>query len=257
MAQRERLDQIRATLREKERVAVSELSKQFHVTEETIRRDLEKLEAEGLITRTFGGAILNGRNTSARTSYLQRTQMNVAEKKTIARIAAGLIPKHRCVIGADSSSTVFETVCLLKGQANLILMTYAANILQALVDADMKIMSTGGLFNKESHSFMGVITRNTIKSYNTDILLISCKGLSLEGGLFDSDENEADIKQLMAKKAAKIILLADHTKFDNVAFAKLMDLEAIDVLVTDRRPSEAWVDALAASGVQLLYPQAE
>ena len=175
MAQRERLDQIRATLREKERVAVSELSKQFHVTEETIRRDLEKLEAEGLVTRTFGGAILNGRNTSARTSYLQRTQMNVAEKKTIARIAAGLIPKHRCVIGADSSSTVFETVCLLKGQANLILMTYAANILQALVDADMKIMSTGGLFNKESHSFMGVITRNTIKSYNTDILLISCK----------------------------------------------------------------------------------
>ena len=71
------------------------------------------------------------------------------------------------------------------------------------------------------------------------------------------DENEADIKQLMAKKAAKIILLADHTKFDNVAFAKLMDLEAIDVLVTDRRPSEAWIDALAASGVQLLYPEAE
>lgn len=115
MAQKDRLDQIRATVREKERVVVSELSKQFQVTEETIRRDLEKLEAEGLVTRTFGGAILNGRNTSARTSYAQRTQMNVAEKKTIARIAAGLIPKHRCVIGADSSSTVFETICLLKG----------------------------------------------------------------------------------------------------------------------------------------------
>lgn len=119
----------------------------------------------------------------------------------------------------------------------------------------MRIMSTGGLFNKESHSFMGVITRNTIKAYNTDILLISCKGLSLDGGLFDSDENEADIKQLMATKAAKIILLADHSKFDSVAFAKLMDLESVDVLVTDRRPSEAWVDVLAAANVQLLCPE--
>lgn len=257
MAQRERLDRIRATVREKERVVVSELSKQFKVTEETIRRDLEKLEGEGLVTRTFGGAILNGRNTTARTSYAQRTQMNVTEKKNIARLASGLIPKHRCVIGADSSSTVFETVCLLKGQSNLILMTYAANVLQALFDTDMKVMSTGGLFNRESHSFMGVITRNTIQSYNTDILLISCKGLSLEGGLFDSDENEADIKQLMAQKAAKVILLVDHTKFDNVAFAKLMALEDIDVLVTDRRPSDAWVDVLAAADVQLIYPDAE
>ena len=78
---------------------------------------------------------------------------------------------------------------------------------------------------------------------------------SLDGGLFDSDENEADIKQLMATKAAKIILLADHSKFDSVAFAKLMDLESVDVLVTDRRPSEAWVDALAAANVQLLCPE--
>lgn len=139
MAQKDRIEQICAIVRDKERVVVSELSRQFHVTEETIRRDLEKLEAQGLVTRTFGGAILNGRNASARTSYAQRTQMNVAEKKTIARIAAGLIPKHRCVIGADSSSTVFETICLLKGQSNLLLMTYAANILQELVDADMRI----------------------------------------------------------------------------------------------------------------------
>lgn len=255
MAQKDRIEQICAIVRDKERVVVSELSRQFHVTEETIRRDLEKLEAQGLVTRTFGGAILNGRNASARTSYAQRTQMYVSEKKAIARITAGLIPKHRCVIGADSSSTVFETICLLKGQENLLLLTYAANILQELVDADMRIMSTGGLFNKESHSFMGVITRNTIQAYNTDILLISCKGLSIEGGLYDSDENEADIKQLMATKAAKIILLVDHSKFDNVAFAKLMDLEDIDVLVTDRLPSNLWMETLTTAGVQVLCPE--
>ena len=98
----ERQKRIMELLRENGAVQVSRLSAEFGVAEETIRRDLEKLEAEGLVTRTFGGAILNGRNTSARTSYLQRTQMNVAEKKTIARIAAGLIPKHRCVIGAGA-----------------------------------------------------------------------------------------------------------------------------------------------------------
>ena len=254
MTQKERLEQIRSTIKMNERVVVSALSKQFNVTEETIRRDLEKLESEGLVTRTYGGAILNSRHTSIRGSYSQRTQTNVTEKRAIAQIVADLIPKHKIVVGSDSSSTVFEAVKLLKNNGNLLLMTYAADILQELADAEMRIMSTGGLLNKRSHALQGVIARNTIKSYNMDIFLVSCKGLSLSGGIFDSDEDEVEIKQIMAEKASQVILLADHTKFDCVAFAKLLDFDQINTIVTDRKPSSEWTDLFASHHVELLFP---
>lgn len=255
MAQRDRLESIRTIVKTEKRVVVSELSKQFDVTEETIRRDLEKLEKEGLVTRTYGGAVLNMGDAVIRINYNRRAQTNVEEKRAIARIAADLLPKHGAAIGADSSSTVMETVHLISNREDLLLMTYSANILRELADADIKIMSTGGFLNKKSYSFQGVIARNTIQDYNTDVVLVSCKGLQLNAGIFDSDEDEAEIKRLLVAKSQKVILLADHTKFDQVAFAKLFDLDQVDIVVTDRRPSDEWVSQFAAYNIDLLYPE--
>ena len=255
MAQRDRLESIRTIVKTEKRVVVSELSKQFDVTEETIRRDLEKLEKEGLVARTYGGAVLNMGDAMIRINYNRRAQTNVEEKRTIARIAAELLPKHGAAIGADSSSTVMETVHLISNREDLLLMTYSANILRELADADIKIMSTGGFLNKKSYSFQGVIARNTIQDYNTDVVLVSCKGLQLNAGIFDSDEDEAEIKRLLVAKSQKVILLADHTKFGQVAFAKLFDLDQVDIVVTDCRPSDEWVSRFAACHIDLLYPE--
>ena len=140
------------------------------------------------MTRTYGGAVLNMGDALIRISYTHRAQTNVEEKRAIARIAADLLPKHGAAIGVDSSSTVMETVHLISNREDLLLMTYSANILRELADAEIKIMSTGGFLNKKSYSFQGVIARNTIQDYNTDITLLSCKGLQLDAGVFDSDE---------------------------------------------------------------------
>lgn len=256
MAQKDRLESIRTLVRTEKRVVVSELSRQFDVTEETIRRDLEKLEKEGLVARTYGGAVLNMGDAGVRINYNRRAQTNVEEKRAIARIAAELIPKRGAAIGADSSSTVMETVHLISDREDLLLMTYSANILRELGDAEIKIMSTGGLLNKKSYSFQGVIARNTIQDYNTDVVLVSCKGLQLDAGVFDTDEDEAEIKRLLVAKSQRVILLADHTKFGQVAFAKLFDLDQVDTVVTDRRPSDDWVEQFAARGIHLQYPEA-
>ena len=209
MGQRERLEGIRALVKTEKRVVVSELSRQFEVTEETIRRDLEKLEGEGLVARTYGGAVLNMGDAAVRVSYVRRSQTNVEEKRAIARIAAELIPKHSAAIGADSSSTVMEAVHLLGDREDLIVMTYSANILREMADSDIQIMSTGGLLNKKSSFLQGVIARNTIKNYHMDVVLVSCNGLQLNG-VFDTDENEAEIKRLMVAQGQKVYLLVDH-----------------------------------------------
>ena len=255
MAQKDRLENIRTIVKTEKRVVVSELSRQFDVTEETIRRDLEKLEKEGLVTRTYGGAVLNMGDALIRISYTHRAQTNVEEKRAIARIAADLLPKHGAAIGVDSSSTVMETVHLISNREDLLLMTYSANILRELADAEIKIMSTGGFLNKKSYSFQGVIARNTIQDYNTDITLLSCKGLQLDAGVFDSDEDEAEIKRLMVAKSQKVILLADHTKFDRVAFVKLLDFSQINTIITDQKPPDRWCDMFASNGIELLFPE--
>ena len=87
-----------------------------------------------------------------------------------------------------------------------------------------------------------------------DIFLFSCKGLSIDGGIFDSDEDEVEIKQIMAEKAGKVILLVDHTKFNCVAFVKLFDFNQINTIITDQKPSDEWIDTFKKYQIEVFYP---
>lgn len=254
MAQKGRLDNIWNLIQIEQRVSVSELSKLFGVTEETIRRDLEKLEKKGVVIRTHGGAVLATDSSEARIDYRFRAQTNVKEKQAIAQLAVQMLPNHRLVLGADSSSTVMETLRMLGTRDNLLLMTYSANILWELADSSIDLIAAGGLLNRKSYSFQGLITRNTIRNYNMDIVFISCKGL-LADGLFDSDDEEAEIKRLMVSKCHKVILLVDHTKFDRSAFARVLGLEQINVVVTDQKPSNSWIERFSTMNIELFYPE--
>ena len=122
MVLKDRLDHLRGIVRTEKKVKVTELSQRFDVTEETIRRDLERLELEGLITRTHGGAVLKVENMFDRLGYIHRSRTNVEEKKKIAQIVASIIPMQATLF-ADASSTVMEALTLMADRDDITALT--------------------------------------------------------------------------------------------------------------------------------------
>lgn len=188
-----------------------------------------------------------------RLGYGNRSRMNVEEKKVIARLAADIIPEGATLF-ADASTTVMEVLKLLEHRGDLTVLTNSIDVLSKLNQSKLNIMSTGGINNSLSNSLQGVIARNTILDYHVDYALTSCKGLCLEEGAYDSREGETEVKQLMLARGQRVILLADHTKFNHVSFVKYCGFRQVDVLITDQRPGREWIDELEAHQVQLLYP---
>lgn len=254
LAQKERLENIKQIIQMDRKITVADLSSEFQVTEETIRRDLTKLESEGIVTRTHGGAVLNSARVIENSSFLLREQQHNQEKKIIAKLAYELIPK-RAVIAADASTTVIEAVRLLRMESNITILTHSTQIVSEAYDALFRIVSTGGSVNKSTFSMQGSIVRKVLESLYVDIVLLSCKALNLTDGIFDSNEDEAEIKKLMIERGQKIILLADHSKFNKAAFVKVTGFEKLDVLITDREPSDEWKALLHERNISLLYPE--
>lgn len=251
MLPKERLQKIVDIIQIEKKVYVSELSQKFEVTEETIRRDLEKLDKEGIVTRTYGGAIINRYNNED-LPFSTRTSLNIELKQSIVSKIHHLI-KDGDKLMVDPSSTTFELVKTLYEKQNLTLITNSVKILNEFGDSHHQIISTGGDLRRKSLSLVGPVAQATVKRYNADVNIFSCKGISLEKGVTESNEPEAELKKVMLKNSRTNILLVDHTKFDKVAFVKLFDISNINVLVTDQKPSNEWIEKLQSHNVKLIY----
>jgi DeoR/GlpR family transcriptional regulator of sugar metabolism len=252
MRVKERLSIIKQLVTNNKKVVVSELSNNLGVTEETIRRDLEKLEAEGIVTRTYGGAVLNTEGSFDGVNFYKRSTINLDEKQKIAIKAIELL-KNKNTIAADSSSTVLETLKLIRDRKDVVLLTNSTEVLHEFTQSELTIISTGGIFNKNSLSLQGSMAKDMIKRYNVDILLISCKGLDKEKGALDSNEVEVEFKRVLVQQASEVALLVDHTKFDRSAFMQLVDFNNIDYIVTDKCPDDLWMRFFEENEIQVLY----
>lgn len=252
MRAKERLSIIKQLVTNNKKILVSELSNKLDVTEETIRRDLEKLEAEGIVTRTYGGAVLNTEGSFDGVNFYNRATINLEEKQKIAIKAMELL-KNKATIAADSSSTVIETLKLIRNRKDVVLLTNSTEVLREFTQSELTIVSTGGTFNKNSLSLQGSMAKDMIKRYNVDILLISCKGLDKEKGALDSNEVEVEFKRVLVQQASEVALLVDHTKFDRSAFMQLVDFNNIDYIVTDKCPDDIWMNFFKENEIKVLY----
>lgn len=248
----ERKRKIIARLASEGKVIVSELAKEFDVTEETIRRDLEKLDREGLASKTYGGAV--SKNSSALDlPYNVRESVNVEQKQIIAEKLSALISDGERLM-VDSSSTALYLIKKIKDKKNLTIITNSVKILLELADKpDWTVLSTGGVLKKGALSLGGSSAEKMINSYHVDTSICSCKGIDMTLGVTDSNETDSMIKQAMLGSAERRILALDSEKFDKKSFVRICELTDVDIIVTDSKPEEKWLTFCAEKEIDMIY----
>ena len=247
----ERRRKIMELLNQHQKVYVQNLSQLFEVTDETIRRDLEKLEQQNLVKRCYGGAVLND-HTSQDISFLKRVDINDVNKKYIAKKAESLINDGDTLM-VDSSTTCLALLRLLKDKKNLTIITNSIILVNEFVNAGFDMISTGGNLRAYAYALTGKAACDTLSHYYVDAAIISCKALDQEKGLMESNEPESIIKQQKIKQAQKCILLADSSKFGKTAFSHICGLDQLDVIVTDKEPDEDWLHSIREHNISVIY----
>ena len=226
----QRRQEILKQLREQGQVTVAGLSEALEVSNETVRGDLKKLEDDHSLIRVHGGAVAR---PLEKLSFFSRANESVVEKQAIAMIAAGLVgPRERLFLDASSTSCFLAQELL--SLENLTIITDSVRVVSILAsNASHRIICVGGALRSSSYSLVGPSAVESVDRYHANIFFCSCTGLSQTHGATESDEFEIEVKQAMAKRAERIILLIDHHKFGRVGLSKFLGLDEIDLIVTD------------------------
>jgi DeoR family fructose operon transcriptional repressor len=212
-------------------VTVSELSKQFSVSDMTIRRDLQRLEDEGVLVRTHGGAVAHLPEQDAAFGVRERSQPE--EKEAIARVAASLTQSGDTVI-LDAGTTTARVAYYLHGREGLTVITTSLHVLRELgTDGQVTLIATGGTVRQATLSFVGSWAEDMLSRLHADVLFLAATAIDLERGLYNSNVFEIGVKQQMIRSARRVILVADHTKFGGQSTAKIADLADVHCVITD------------------------
>lgn len=248
----ERRQRIINIIQDKKKVLVQQLASEFSVTEETIRRDLEKLEDQGILKRTYGGAVISEGTNSDMPLFI-REVTNKEGKMKIAEKVANEIKEGETLM-LDSSSTAFYVAkCLKESGKSVTLITNSLRIASEMQDVNgINLILAGGNFRISAKSFVGKWAENIVKNYYVNKAILCCKGMDMNRGVMDSNEQEAEVKKNMAKCADEVFLIVDNVKFNRSSFVKIMDFKDIDYVYTDNELSEEWENTLKTNEVEII-----
>ncbi len=249
----ERHQHILEMLQAKGRVEVVELSKNFQISEDSIRRDLRLMEEKGLLTRTYGGAILPEQVSSA-LSYRERQELNKDVKTAIAKLAVAAI-KNNDTILLDGSSTVDEMVPFLNRISGLTVITNSIAIAHdvLLFTTGCKLVMIGGAVDRESFNTISIDSLKKIQGIRVDKTFAGPCGVCPEWGLSTTTFDEAAIKKAMMEAAKEVYLLFESSKFGHRSLANIGPIEPRYHWITDRQIAveDSGFQKLLAQGLQI------
>ena len=229
----ERHREIIVLLAGKGSVRVSELAERFEVTEETIRRDLDKLEQEGQLVRSHGGALMATAGESE-SPHWQREFLNQDLKQAIAREAVKLVVDGDVIL-LDASSTSWFLAQRLHGEAMTVI-TNSIPIAHMLGERERcKVLCPGGTLTQASMSFVGAETQEALRRYHARRLFLSCRGVDLHRGASDLSEEQAAVRRVMMEIADERILMVDSTKLGVRSLAIIGAINSFTRVVTDEK----------------------
>ncbi len=236
-------------LRRDGKVLATELSEELRVSEDTIRRDLRDLAAEGLLQRVHGGALPRSPATG---DYASRQQQAPHAKEAIARAAAGLIISNQVVL-MDGGTTTLQVAEHLPHELRATVITHSPPIAVALADhPNIEVVLLGGKLYKESIVAVGAATVEELRLVRADLFMLGVCSLHPEVGVSTANLEESHVKRAMIASSAEVVALASAEKLDTAAPFLVGPLDALTHLVTERVVSDATIRPYEQAGITVI-----
>ncbi|MCL4145151.1 UNVERIFIED_CONTAM: hypothetical protein GTU68_040414 [Idotea baltica] len=236
-----RQQDILTAAREDGRVGVDALASEFDVTPQTIRRDLNDLCQRGLLSRVHGGAM--PANSVSNVAYEERRNLASDEKRLIGAAAAQLIPENSSVM-LNIGTTTEQVARALMAHNGLVVITNNINVINILTGSSGKeLILAGGVVRQADGGIVGEAAVEFIRQFKVDIAVIGASAIDEDGAILDYDQREVSVARAILDSARRVILAADHQKFERTAPMRISDLDRIDTFVTDRAPPPAFMQA--------------
>jgi DeoR family transcriptional regulator, aga operon transcriptional repressor len=255
----ERLNTLLQLVSERGRVDVEAIAGELDVSAATVRRDLDHLAQQQLLTRTRGGAVAHAVSYDLPLRY--KTARHASEKQRIARAAMAMVSPSM-VIGLNGGTTTTEVARAIATRADvdssaggggLTIVTNALNIANELVvRPHVKLVVTGGVARPQSYELTGPLAAGILEEITLDVAFLGVDALDVTLGASAHHEGEASTNRLMASRARRVVVVADGSKLGAQAFARICSIEEIDALITDGTAPDDFVRRAEEAGTQVI-----
>ncbi len=231
----ERQERIYQIIERLDKATIEHLAKEVYASPATIRRDLSKMEREGLISRVWGGAILSNKKTLDPPQFVRSNENQQAKRKIVTK-ALSFIPEGSSLF-LPSGTTIKELCSVLVRMNDLTIITNSLDVINLLSQtSSFKIFVLGGNLY-EHYDFIGPLTNSSIDNFSADFLFLSCSGITAEG-FTANDINRLEIMNRMQKNATKTILLCDSSKVGKKCMLNGFDFSKIDYIIMEKMPND-------------------
>jgi DeoR/GlpR family transcriptional regulator of sugar metabolism len=248
----ERQDRITSLVNERGSVTVIELSETFAVSEATIRRDLVALAERRLVQRVHGGAMRVGQVATSESPIGQRELEHVEEKMRIGKAAAQLIQTGETLL-LLGGSTGLAVARELAHHHDLTIVTDSLLVANELLQhRKHKVILAGGTIDPDEQAVRGTLSRLILQQIHVDKVIIGAKAISVARGISAETPEEAELFQACMACADQIIVVTDSSKFQKSALAKVVSIQDIHTLVTDRHLAHETVQTIQDIGIHLI-----
>jgi DeoR family transcriptional regulator of aga operon len=232
------------------RVLVKDLAKQFQISQITIRKDLEFLDAQGIIQRTHGGALPLPSGALLDPTLREKEKLHRKQKALIAQAAVRMVEEGQSVL-LDSGTTTTAIARALKDMSRLTVITNAINIAAELAGTKVEVILTGGTLRKNSFSLVGPLSEHTLRQLGADILFLGVDGFDTKIGLFTPNLLESEVNRAMVAIARRTVVVCDSSKFGHRSLCNIMPASGVHDVITDKQITKSDLHALKEAGVKV------
>ena len=245
-----RREEIINIIRELGRVKVSDLSEKYGISEVSIRKDLELLEAEGHLSRVHGGAVALNK-LYVNMDLNERYRTNALAKRKLADYAAKFIEDNDTIM-MNAGTTLTYVLRAIRNKKNITIVTNSVqNATEAALYSDFNVILLGGELDSKYQFTYGEDAINQLENYHANKCILSVDGISASAGLTLYYSNEASIAKKMLESSGTVIVTADSTKIGKNVFAKITDASKIDILVTNHTENKAELERLKKLAIKI------